>query len=72
MSKRKILRLISLTMFIIAVIFVFIAISAPTLGKTIYIGSFKFDAECWRMCYKLYAVGMVTIFIASFLVNRDK
>ena len=35
MSKRTLLRLISLIMFIIAVVFVFIAISVPTLGKII-------------------------------------
>ena len=60
-------------MFIIAVVFVFIAISAPTLGKTIYIGDYAFGAEQWRMCYKIYAVIMIGLFIASFFVkNKNK
>ena len=59
-------------MFIIAVVFVFIAISAPTLGKTIYIGDYAFGAEQWRMCYKIYAVAMVGLFVASFFVKKNK
>ena len=72
MRKRTLLRLISLIMFIIAVVFVFIAISAPTLGKTIYIGDYKFGAEQWRTCYKIYAVAMVGLFVASFFVKKNK
>ena len=72
MSKKAILRLISLIMFIIAVVFVFIAISAPTLGKTIYIGDYAFGAEQWRMCYKIYAVIMIGLFVASFFVKKNK
>ena len=72
MSKRTLLRLISLIMFIIAVVFVFVAISAPTLGKTIYVGDYKFGVEQWRTCYKLYAVIMIGLFIASFFVKKRK
>ena len=72
MSKRTLLRLISLIMFIIAVVFVFIAISAPTLGKTIYIGDYAFGAEQWRVCYAIYAVIMVVLFVASFFVKKNK
>ena len=72
MSKRTLLRLISLIMFIIAVVFVFIAISAPTLGKTIYIGNYAFGAEQWRVCYAIYAVIMVVLFVASFFVKKNK
>ena len=71
MKARRKLRLISMTMFIIAVIFVFCAISCPTLGRTIYIGSFTFGAEQWRICYGIYAAAMAIIFIASFFV-KDK
>jgi len=59
-------------MFIVAVVFVFIAISAPTLGKTIYIGDYAFGAEQWRMCYKIYAVIMIGLFVASFFVKKNK
>ena len=69
MNKRILLRLISLFMFIVAAVFVFIAVSVPTLGKTIYIGDFAFDAHCWRICYGIYAAVMVIIFIASFFVK---
>lgn len=72
MSKSGVLRLISLIMFIVAAAFVFVAISVPTLGKTIYIGDFAFDAHCWRICYGIYAAVMVIIFIASFFIKKDK
>ena len=72
MRTGKTLRLISLVMFIVAVIFVFCALSAPTLGKTIYIGDFVFCAEQWRFCYKIYAFVMVTLFVASFFIKEKK
>lgn len=69
MRTRKTLRLISLVMFIVAVIFVFCALSAPTLGKTIYIGDFVFGTEQWRFCYKIYAFVMVMLFVTSFFIK---
>ena len=72
MKTKTKLRLISLVMFVIAVAFVICALSAPTLGKTIYIGDFKFGAEQWRFCYKVYAIVMVALFCASFFVKERK
>ena len=72
MSKRKILRLISLGMFVIAVIFVFCALGNPGLGRTIYIGNFAFDAHWWRICYALYAILMVGLLIVSFVIKEKK
>lgn len=72
MSKKTILRLISLIMFIVAAVFVFVAVSVPTLGRTIYIGNLEFDAECWRICYGIYVAVMVIIFIGSFFLKKDK
>lgn len=72
MKTRTKLRLISLAMFVVAVIFVFCALACPTLGRTIYIGDFKFDAEQWRFCYKVYAVVMVALFGISFFVKEKK
>ncbi len=72
MRKRKILRLISLGMFLIAVIFVFCALSNPALGRTVYIGSFRFGAEEWRICYALYALLMAGFFAASFFAKDKK
>ena len=72
MKTRTKLRLISLAMFVVAVIFVFCALACPTLGRTIYIGDFKFGAEKWRFCYKVYAVVMVALFGISFFVKEKK
>ena len=72
MSKKVALRLASLIMLIIAVVFVICAISAPNLGKTVYIGSYAFGAEQWRVCYAVYVVIMVALFIVSFLVKDKK
>lgn len=63
------LRLLSLAMFVVAVIFVFCALACPTLGRTICIGDFKFGAEQWRICYKIYAIVMVGLFAVSFFVK---
>lgn len=72
MKTRRTFRLISLVMLIVAAVFVFCALSNPTLGKTIYIGSFVFGAEQWRFCYKVYAIVMVGLFVTSFFVKENK
>ena len=72
MKKHKLLRWISLLMFVIAVVFVLCALSNPALGHTIYIGRFAFGAEQWRLCYAIYAVVMAGLFIASFFVDRKE
>lgn len=71
MKVRRTLRLISLMMLIVAFIFVFCALSNPALGHVIYIGSFKFGAEQWRVCYAIYVIVMVALFIASFFVKKS-
>ena len=63
-------RIISLIMLIIAVIFVACALSAPNLGQTIQIGSFRFGAQQWRICYAVYAILMVAFFAVSFFVKK--
>ena len=70
MSTRRILRSISLIMLLVAVVFMFCALSAPNLGQTIYIGSWEFGAEQWRICYAIYAVVMIALFVASFWVKK--
>ena len=72
MRNKTKLRLISLAMFVVAVVFVFCALACPTLGRTIYIGDFKFGAEQWRFCYKVYAIVMVALFGVSFFVKEKK
>lgn len=66
------IRLVSLAMFIVAVVFVFCALACPTLGRTIYIGDFAFGAEQWRVCYLIYAIVMVVLFVSSFFVKEKK
>ena len=70
MKKRTKLRLVSLCMLVIAVIFVGCALANPALGRTIHIGSFVFGAEQWRMCYAIYAFVMAALFGASFVVKE--
>lgn len=71
MNTRNKLRIASLIMLVIAVIFVFIAISAPTLGQVIYIGGFEFGPDLWRVCYKAYAVIMFALLAASFFLKKE-
>lgn len=70
MKARRTLRLISLVMLAVAVVFVFCALSAPNLGRTIYIGNFVFGAEQWRVCYAIYAFVMIALFVVSFFVKK--
>lgn len=70
MKRKTKLRLISLAMLAAAVIFVLCALSAPNLGRTIFIGSFVFGAEQWRFCYKIYALVMVGLFLYSFFLKE--
>lgn len=72
MKARVILRVISLIMFVIAVIFVGIALSCPTCGSVFYIGSFRVGADVWRAFYKLYAIVMVLLFTLSFIIPKKK
>jgi len=72
MKKSKLMRLISGIMLVVAVIFVFCALSNPALGSTIYIGTWAFGAEQWRLCYKIYVVVMLVLFVGSFIVRRKE
>lgn len=69
---KKKLRIISLVMLVIAIIFVICALSAPNLGHTIYIGSYEFGAEQWRICYAIYVIIMAALFISSYFVKEKK
>lgn len=59
-------------MLVIAIIFVICALSAPNLGHTIYIGSYEFGAEQWRICYAIYVIIMAALFISSYFVKEKK
>lgn len=72
MNKKVVLRLISLVMFVVAVIFVLIAVSCPTLGRVFYIGSFRVDGDVLEIFYIVYLVIMVLLFLLSFIGKKEK
>ena len=72
MKMQTLLRRISLVMLVVAVVFVFCALSNPALGRTIYIGSFAFGAEQWRVCYAIYLLVMAGLFLTSFFVKNQE
>ena len=70
MKKKRIMRSISLVMLAAAAVFVVCALSNPTLGSTVYIGSLALGAEQWRIGYMAYILVMVSLFAGSFLVKE--
>ena len=72
MSKRGKLRLISLVMLLVAVIFVICALSCPTCGSVFYIGPFRIGSNIWRKFYAAYVLVMCALFIASFFAPKQK
>ena len=59
-------------MLVIAITFVACALSAPNLGRVIYIGNFRFGTEQKRICYAIYVIVMVVLFMVSLFVKKDK
>ena len=72
MKARRTLRIISLVMLIVGVVFVFCALSNPALGKVFYIGGIKIVADIKRAFYAVYAIVMVALFGISFFVKDKK
>ena len=72
MQTKTILRLISLVMFVVAVIFVACALSCPTCGSVFYIGPLRIGADVWRVFYAIYAIVTVLLFLVSFFVPKKK
>ena len=70
MKKRMILRIISLIMFVVAVVFISAALANPGLGRVFYIGNFQVDSEVWHMFYNIYAIVMILLFVLSFFVGK--
>ena len=70
MKKGMILRIISLVMFTMAVIFIACALANPALGRTFCIGDIAIGAEVWRVFYGLYAIVMAILFVLSFFVGK--
>ena len=70
MKKGMILRIISLIMFVVAIIFIACALANPALGRAFYIGNIAIGAEVWRVFYAIYAIVMVILFVLSFFVGK--
>lgn len=68
----RVLRLVSLAMLAIAVVFAACALSSPTLGRAVVVGNFVFGAEQWRVCYAVYIFVMAAVFAASFFCREKK
>ena len=66
MSSKKTLRVISLGMLVVAVIFLAIVLTHPEMGNTFYIGKFEVNSSHWEVFYILYAIIMVAFFVMSF------
>ena len=70
MSRKTKLRLASLILLLIALVFLFCAISCPTLGRVFYLGPFRIAAAQRRIFYGLYAGVTGGLFLLSFLVRE--
>mgnify|MGYP001529152304 FL=1 len=70
MQKKHIMRIISLIMLVIAVVFFALALTHPEFGTTFYIGSLEIGSSIWREFYLLYVIVMIGLFIASCLVSK--
>ena len=65
-----VLRTISIIMFLVAVVFIAVALSNPTLRSVFYIGNIRIDVDVMHAFYNIYAIVMISLFIASFFVKK--
>ncbi len=72
MSRKTKLRLASLILLLIALVFLFCAVSCPTLGRVFYLGPFRIAAEQRRAFYGLYAAVTAGLFLLSFFIRERK
>ncbi len=72
MKLKSILRLVSLVMLVIAIVFLSYALTHPELGTVIYIGSLKIGSAIWRAFYLIYIIVMIALFGISFFVKDKK
>ena len=70
MKRKTKLRLAGLILLAVGVIFLFCAISCPTLGRVFYLGLFRIAAAQRRIFYGLYAGVTGGLFLLSFLVRE--
>ena len=72
MKRKTKLRLAGLIMLMAAVVFLFRAVSCPTLGRVFYLGPFRIAAEHRQVFYRLYAAVTIGLFLLSFFVRERK
>ena len=70
MVAKTILRIISGIMFIVAVIFLSLALTHPEFGTVFYIGTWEVGSAVWRAFYVAYAITTILLFVLSFFVGR--
>ena len=69
---KLILRIIAGLMFVVAFVFVCMALSNPGAGRLFYIGKWAISNEVLHAFYKTYLVVMVLLFAISFFVGNKK
>ena len=64
------LRIISLVMFVLAIVFIACELANPALGRTFYIGDIAIGADVWRVFYAIYVIVMAILFVMSFFIGK--
>ena len=72
MKLKNILRLSSLIMLVIAIVFLSYALTHPESGTVFYIGGLAIGSAIWRAFYLVYTGIMVALFAVSFFVKYRK
>ena len=72
MSRKTKLRLASLVLLIVALVFLFCVLSCPTLGHVFHLGPFRIAAEQRQVFYRLYAAVTAGLFLLSFLPQKRR
>ena len=66
---KKFLRIISVLMFIIAILFLCYALTHPEAGSVFYIFGQPIGSEIWRIFYVFYVLVMIVSFLISFIIT---
>ena len=72
MKATKIMKLASLIMLVIAIVFLAYTLTHPESGTVFYIGSWAIGSEIWRAFYLFYTVVMIGLFAASIYIDKKQ
>ena len=67
---KALLRIISILMFLVAVVFLGIALTHPELGTVFYIGNWRIGVEIWQTFYVIYVIVMLVLFLISCRIKK--